>query len=105
MGAATDSEILGYQALQRGDLGYGVLDFRQTLTVAGAVATFDCIATLIWKRSSTGWVEFLAVRLVGDFLRGSRVPSSRHRRGEQRGRRLGRIGYYLTATPGPRVFA
>ncbi|MGB7979692.1 MAG: nuclear transport factor 2 family protein [Candidatus Nanopelagicales bacterium] len=57
MGAATDSEILGYQALRRGDLGYGVLDFRQTLTVAGVVATFDCIATLIWKRTSSGWVE------------------------------------------------
>jgi hypothetical protein len=57
MGADTDSEILGYEALRRGDLGYGVLDFRQTLTVAGLVATFDCIATLIWKKTPTGWVE------------------------------------------------
>lgn len=57
MGADTDSEITGYQALERGDLGYGVLDFRQTLTIGDLVATFDCIATLIWKRTESGWKE------------------------------------------------
>ena len=57
MGAETDSEITGYQALRRGDLGYGALDFTQTLTVAGLTATFDCIATLIWKRTESGWKE------------------------------------------------
>ena len=46
MGASTDSEITGYEALRNGGLGYGVLDFRQTLTVAGQTATFECIATL-----------------------------------------------------------
>jgi ketosteroid isomerase-like protein len=57
MGAATDSEITGYQALHGGDLGYGVLEFRQSLTVAGVTATFDCIATIIWKRTPSGWRE------------------------------------------------
>jgi ketosteroid isomerase-like protein len=57
MGAHTDSAVTGYQALQRGELGYGVLDFRQTLTVAGLTATFHCIATLIWKHTSDGWKE------------------------------------------------
>ncbi len=57
MGASTDSEITGYEALRSGDLGYGVLDFRQTLTVAGLTATFDCIATLIWKQTPEGWKE------------------------------------------------
>jgi ketosteroid isomerase-like protein len=57
MGATTDSEILGYDALRSGDLGYAVLDFRQTLAVAGLVATFDCIATLIWKWTPQGWKE------------------------------------------------
>ena len=33
------------------------LDFRQTLTVGGLVAKFDCIATLIFKKTPTGWVE------------------------------------------------
>ena len=57
MGASTDSAITGYEALVNGDLGYGVLDFRQTLTVAGSTATFDCIATLIWKQTPDGWKE------------------------------------------------
>lgn len=57
MGASTDSEITGYEALRNGALGYGVLDFRQTLTVAGLTATFDCIATLIWKQTPAGWKE------------------------------------------------
>lgn len=57
MGATTDSEITGYEALHDGNLGYGVLDFRQTLSVAGTKATFDCIATLIWKRTPSGWKE------------------------------------------------
>jgi ketosteroid isomerase-like protein len=57
MGAETDSEITGYEALVSGDLGYGVLDFRQTLSLAGMTATFDCIATLIWKRTPSGWKE------------------------------------------------
>jgi ketosteroid isomerase-like protein len=57
LGADTDSEITGYQALVSGDLGYGVLDFRQTLVMGELVATFDCIATIIWKRAASGWKE------------------------------------------------
>ena len=57
MGAATDSEITGYEALREGGLGYAVLDSRQTLTIGKHTATFDCIATLIWKRTPTGWKE------------------------------------------------
>lgn len=57
MGAETDSEVTSYDALVSGDLGYGVLDFRQTLSVGGMTATFDCIATLIWKRTPSGWKE------------------------------------------------
>ena len=57
LGADTDSEVTGYQALVSGDLGYGVVDFRQSLTIGGLVATFDCIATIIWKQTATGWKE------------------------------------------------
>lgn len=57
MGAQTDSDITGYEALRSGDLGYGVLDFTQTLTVADVTARFECVATLIWKRTPSGWKE------------------------------------------------
>ncbi|MGF1663730.1 MAG: nuclear transport factor 2 family protein [Kineosporiaceae bacterium] len=57
MGAATDSEVLAYDALAAGDLGYGVLEFRQTLTVGPHTATFDCVATIVWKRTPEGWRE------------------------------------------------
>lgn len=57
MDASTDSVILDYQAVDHGTLGYGVLEFRQTLTVGTHVATFDCIATIVWKLTATGWRE------------------------------------------------
>ena len=57
MNAATDSVILDYQALREGSLGFGVLEFRQTLSVDTHVATFDCVATIIWKLTPTGWRE------------------------------------------------
>lgn len=57
MGAETDSEILDYHAIETPDLGYSVLDFRQTLTVGERRARFDCIATIIWKQTATGWRE------------------------------------------------
>ena len=57
MNAATDSLILDYQALCQGSLGYGVLEFRQSLTVGPHVATFDCVATIIWKLTAEGWRE------------------------------------------------
>lgn len=57
LGADTDSEIVDYQAVRTDDLGYSVLEFRQTLSVGEHVATFDCIATIVWKRTSAGWRE------------------------------------------------
>jgi hypothetical protein len=56
-GAATDSEILGYQAIEGVELGFGVVEFRQFLTVAGHTATFDCVATIVWKLTPDGWRE------------------------------------------------
>ena len=57
LGAATDSEILDYVAIETPALGYSVLDFRQTLTMGVLTATFDCVATIIWKATSEGWRE------------------------------------------------
>ena len=55
--ADTDSEIVNYDAIEGTDLGYGVVEFRQTLTVAGFVASFDCVSTIIWKNTPDGWRE------------------------------------------------
>lgn len=57
LGAHTDSEVLGYEAVQGDDLGYSVLDFRQTLEMGDLVATFDCITTIVWKRVGDRWLE------------------------------------------------
>ena len=57
MDAATDLVILDYQALKRGSLGFGVLEFQHTLTAGPNVATVDCVATIVWKRTPTGWRE------------------------------------------------
>ena len=57
LGAATDSEVLSYKAVQEKNLGYSVLEFRQFLTIGEHVATFDCIATIVWKRTPAGWRE------------------------------------------------
>lgn len=57
MDASTDSVILDYQAVNHGTLGFGVLEFRQTLTVGTHVATFDCVATIVWKLTALGWRE------------------------------------------------
>lgn len=57
LGATTDSEVLSYKAVREAILGYSVLEFRQSLTIGEHTATFDCIATIIWKRTSRGWRE------------------------------------------------
>lgn len=57
MDASTDSVILDYQAVDHGTLGFGVLEFRQSLSVGAHVATFDCVATIIWKLTALGWRE------------------------------------------------
>ena len=57
MSADTDSEILDYQAIEGIDLGYSVVEFRQSLSIGDMVALFDCVATIIWKKTSLGWKE------------------------------------------------
>lgn len=57
MGAATDSEILAYDAVESGTMGFAVLEFRQTLAVGELVASFDCMTTIVWKRVENRWVE------------------------------------------------
>lgn len=57
MNASTNSVIIDYQALSQGTLGFGVLEFQQTLTVGSYIATFECVATIIWKLTPHGWRE------------------------------------------------
>lgn len=57
MSAATDSRITSYQVLPGPDLGYSVVEFTQYLTVGEAVAAFDCVVTVIWKRVGDDWKE------------------------------------------------
>ncbi|MFN3595768.1 MAG: nuclear transport factor 2 family protein [Rubricoccaceae bacterium] len=57
MDAATDTEIESYDALVRGELGYGVVEFTQLLTVGGLTGRFRCLVTIIWKRAGERWVE------------------------------------------------
>lgn len=57
MGASIDSRVMDYQAMCEGTLGFGALEFRQTLTVGTHVATFDCVATIVWKLTPQGWRE------------------------------------------------
>lgn len=57
MGAATDSKILAYNALESADMGFSVVEFRQTLTIGELVATFDCMTTIVWKRRDGTWLE------------------------------------------------
>jgi hypothetical protein len=57
LGAATDSEILNYSAVETSSMGYSVLDFRQSLAMGELTAYFDCIATIIWKSTPDGWRE------------------------------------------------
>ncbi|KRE94169.1 hypothetical protein ASG76_12345 [Nocardioides sp. Soil774] len=57
MGAWTESTVLGYQAVRHETMGFSALDFRQTLAVGPHVATFDCVATIVWKLTAEGWRE------------------------------------------------
>ncbi len=57
MGARTDSEILDYRAMRDESMGMSVVEFRQYLDVDGIVATFDCVATIVWKKTGRGWRE------------------------------------------------
>lgn len=55
--ATTDSIIDDYQATVSGDMGFSVLEFTQTLQTAAGTAHFECVATIIWKRTLEGWRE------------------------------------------------
>lgn len=55
--AKTHSEITAYRAIRTSEFGYSVVEFRQHVTGAGLVATFDCIATIVWKLTDDGWKE------------------------------------------------
>ncbi|MEM9038136.1 MAG: nuclear transport factor 2 family protein [Actinomycetota bacterium] len=57
LGAETDSLVLDYRAFVDEALGWSVLEFRQFLELGDLVATFDCVATIIWKRTEDGWRE------------------------------------------------
>jgi ketosteroid isomerase-like protein len=57
MGATTDSRIDDYHAIASDDMGFSVLDFTQTLAVGEHVASFECVATIVWKRNPEGWRE------------------------------------------------
>lgn len=57
LGAETDSLVLDYRAFVDGGLGWSMLEFRQFLEVGDLVATFDGVATIIWKRTPDGWRE------------------------------------------------
>ncbi|MDJ0497356.1 MAG: nuclear transport factor 2 family protein [Acidimicrobiia bacterium] len=55
--ASTDSEILDYQAIATADMGFSVVEFRQSLGMGELIANFDCVATIVWKRTEQGWKE------------------------------------------------
>lgn len=55
--ATTDSEILDYRATEATDMGFSVVEFRQSLGLAGLTAYFDCVVTIVWKRTPDGWKE------------------------------------------------
>lgn len=57
LGADTDSQVLAYDAVAGRDLGYSVVEFRQTLSVGEHTPTFDCITTIVWKQTPSGWRE------------------------------------------------
>jgi SnoaL-like domain len=57
MGAHTDSEITRYDAKQTTEMGFSALEFRQFLRVGESTATFECVATIVWKLTPLGWRE------------------------------------------------
>ncbi len=57
MKASTDSEILAYDAIETPELGFSVLEFRQSLSVGDLVASFDCITRIVWKCDGERWRE------------------------------------------------
>ena len=57
MHASTDSTILAYDAVESDQMGFSVLEFRQSLAIGQLTAVFDCIATIVWKQVDGAWRE------------------------------------------------
>jgi len=57
MNAETWSEITRYEALQREDMGYCVVDFDQMLVIGEKKMRFGVISTIIWKKENDEWKE------------------------------------------------
>lgn len=57
MQAKTWSEITNYEAMQRGNMGYSVVDFDQMLVIGEKKMRFAVISTIIWKRDNGHWKE------------------------------------------------
>lgn len=57
MHASTWSEITGYEAVQRQDMGFSVVDFDQMFVVGDKRLRFAVIATIVWKKEPEGWKE------------------------------------------------
>ncbi len=57
MGADTDTRIDNYQVRMGSDMALSVVEFCQTLAVGDQVGLFDCVATIVWKRTPQGWRE------------------------------------------------
>ncbi len=55
--ASIDVEIDAYRSLKTSELGYSVVEFRQTVEGPSLSAWFDCIATIVWKNTDDGWKE------------------------------------------------
>lgn len=57
MQAHTYTEIRDYQALQHETMGYSVVNFNQYLEVADQKLRFNCVVTIIWKKTGDRWKE------------------------------------------------
>jgi hypothetical protein len=57
MKATTWSEITHYEAVQRQEMGYCVVDFDQMFLAGGKKMRFSVIATIIWKLDDGEWRE------------------------------------------------
>jgi hypothetical protein len=57
MNATTWSEITRYEALEKTDMGYCVVDFDQIFIAGEQKFRFSVIATIIWKKENEVWKE------------------------------------------------
>lgn len=55
----TCSEITNYEAIESGNMGYGLVDCDQTFIQGDQQLKFGVIATIIWKKVNGKWFESL----------------------------------------------